>query len=259
MKIEARPYLPLDYDSSRSSNEILEPYESVVRQLKAAVGSEFTFKMKPSGAIEGIKIADETLKRLKEGLEQGERDSFSEQALKDQVSQTSPDPFPQEALEPGKSWSAKTIRLPMPTGTLVLDRSFTFQGSDPKNPKVMLIAMEGRVALEPARGIGQDPCPGREGKRGLRHRGRSPGREPRYPENRNGRRRRGSGARRDHRNELGDDHRALMRPVRAATPHTMPCFLILLKNVLRGMPSTRAATLLLPPASFSASSSRCRS
>jgi hypothetical protein len=150
MKIEAPPYLPMDFDSSSSNNSIPEPFESVARQLKAAVGSEFMFKMKPSGAIEGIKIADETLKRLKEGLEQSDRDSFSEQALKDQVSQTSPDPFPQEALEPGKSWSAKTNRLPMPTGTLVLDRTFTFQGPDPKNPKVMLIAMEGRVALEPA-------------------------------------------------------------------------------------------------------------
>ena len=32
----------------------------------------------------------------------------------------------------------------------MLDKIFTFQGPDPKNPNLMLIAMETRVALEPA-------------------------------------------------------------------------------------------------------------
>ena len=40
---------------------------------------------------------------------------------------------------------------------------------------------------------------------------------------------------------------------------TTPCFFILLKKVLRGMPRSRAATLLLPSASFKASMSRWRS
>jgi len=40
---------------------------------------------------------------------------------------------------------------------------------------------------------------------------------------------------------------------------TIPCFFSLLQKVLRGMPSRRAATLLLPLASFKASMSRWRS
>jgi hypothetical protein len=66
------------------------------------------------------------------------------------VTQTSPPTFPQGPLEPGKSWSSKPNRVTLPQGTLVLDRSFTFRGADPQNPKLMIIAMEGKVALEPS-------------------------------------------------------------------------------------------------------------
>ena len=64
--------------------------------MKAAVGAEFSFKMKPSGEIENIKIPEATLKKLREGLpdEQGEQEAFSEQALKDMVTQSSPPAFP---------------------------------------------------------------------------------------------------------------------------------------------------------------------
>ena len=97
MRIEAPPYLPMEFDSSSPNSEVLEPFETVVKQLKAAVGAEFSFQMKPTGEIHDIKITEGTLKKLREGLEQGERDTFSEQALKDQVSQTSPPPSPQRS------------------------------------------------------------------------------------------------------------------------------------------------------------------
>jgi hypothetical protein len=151
MKVDAPPFLPMEYDSSSPNNSIPEPFEPVVQQLKAALGAEFSFKMKPTGEIVDIKIPEATLKKLRAGLpeDQGERDAFSEQALKDMVSQTSPPVFPAGPLEPGKSWSSKPSRVPLPTGTLVLDRSFTFRGPDSQNPKLMIIAMEGKVALEP--------------------------------------------------------------------------------------------------------------
>ena len=63
--------------------------------------------------------------------------------------QSSPPPFPQVPLEPGKTWSTKPARLPLPLGTLVLDRTFTFQGPDPKIPKLLLIGIETKVTLEP--------------------------------------------------------------------------------------------------------------
>ena len=68
MKIDAPPFLPMEYDSSSPNNSIPEPFEPVVQQLKAAVGAEFSFKMKPTGEIEDIKIPEATLKKLREGL-----------------------------------------------------------------------------------------------------------------------------------------------------------------------------------------------
>jgi len=67
--------------------------------------------------------------------------------------QSSPPPFPQVPLEPGKSWSSKPAKLPVPQGSLVMDKVFTFQGPDPKDPKLMLIGMEGRVTLEPGENV----------------------------------------------------------------------------------------------------------
>jgi Family of unknown function (DUF6263) len=155
MKVEAPPFMPFEFDSSSPGNKAPEPFEGEVQQLKAAVGAEFSFKMKPSGEISSIKIPDATLKKLRAGLPEDadQKEAFSEQALKDMVTQSSPPAFPEGALEPGKSWTSKPNRIALQLGTLVLDRSFTFQGPDPKDRNLMQIAMEGKVSLEPAAGV----------------------------------------------------------------------------------------------------------
>ena len=155
MKIDSPPFVPLEFDSSSPNADVPEPFEAEVNMMKAAVGAEFSFKMKPSGEIENIKIPEATLKKLREGSPAGEgkQEELSEQSLKEIMIQSSPDPFPQIPLEAGKSWSSKPNRMPSRLGTLVLDRSFTFQGPDPKNPKLLLIAMEGKVTLEPAANV----------------------------------------------------------------------------------------------------------
>ena len=155
MKIEAPPYMAFEYDSNTPASDIPEPFEGEVQQLKAVLGAEFAFKMRPSGEIESVKFPDATLKKLREGLSQegGERDQFSEQQLKDFVTQQSPPAFPEGPLEPGKSWASKPNRIGLPLGTIVLERSYTFQGPDPKDPNLMQITMEGRVSLEPVANV----------------------------------------------------------------------------------------------------------
>src|SRR5262245_57800054 len=121
MKVDAPPFLPMNYDSSSPNNSVPEPFEPMVRQLKAVVGAEFSFKMKPTGEIADIQIPETTLKKLREGLpdEKSERDAFSEQALKEMMTQSSPPPFPQGPLEAGQSWSSKPSRVRVPPiGTL---------------------------------------------------------------------------------------------------------------------------------------------
>ena len=72
MKVKAPPYMPFEFDSSTPATNVPEPFEGEVRQLKAALAHEFSFKMKPSGEIESIKIPDATLKKLRDGLRKGQ-------------------------------------------------------------------------------------------------------------------------------------------------------------------------------------------
>jgi Family of unknown function (DUF6263) len=156
MRVEAPPYMPFEFDSTKAEAEVAEPFEGEARQLKAAIGAEFTFKMKPNGEIADIKVSEVTLKKIRDALplEEVGQGGFSEQVLKDMLLQSSPPPFPLSAVEPGKSWSSKPAKVTLPQqGTIIMDKVFTLQGPDPKDPKIMLIGMEGRVTFEPAANV----------------------------------------------------------------------------------------------------------
>jgi hypothetical protein len=156
MKVSMPPFLPFEYDSRSPKAEVPEVFESNLQMIKASIGSEISFKMKSTGEIAEVKIPEPTLKKLRDALpkDAGPDAALSEQALKDILIQSSPPPFPQQPLEVGKNWAGKPSRLSSPgLGTLVTDRVFTFQGPDPKNPRLMLIGSESRVSLEPAENV----------------------------------------------------------------------------------------------------------
>jgi hypothetical protein len=155
MRVEAPPFMPFEFDSNKPDANVDEPFEAEVKQMKATIGAEFSFKMKPSGEIADIRIPEATLKKLKDALpaEEVGQGEFSEQALKDVLIQSSPPPFPEVAVEPGKTWSSKPAKLTLPQGSMVTDKVFTFQGPDPNDPKLMLIGMEARVTFEPGENL----------------------------------------------------------------------------------------------------------
>jgi hypothetical protein len=156
MRIEQPPFVPLQFDSSPNNLEIPQEFESAERQIKALAGAEFSFELRPSGAVDHLKIPDQTLKNLRDGAgpEAGGQGGISEQGLRDMLLQSSPPAFPAESLEPGKTWANKPSRISAPgLGTLVVDQVYSFQGPDPKDPKLLLIGMEARVALEPAQDV----------------------------------------------------------------------------------------------------------
>ena len=72
--------------------------------------------MKPSGEIADIKVSEVTLKKIRDALppEEAGQGGFSEQVLKDMLLQSSPPPFPQGPVEPGKSWPSKPAKLSLP-------------------------------------------------------------------------------------------------------------------------------------------------
>jgi hypothetical protein len=156
MRIEQPPFVPLQFDSSPNNIEIPPEFESTERQIKALADAEFSFELKPSGAVDHLKIPDQTLKNLRDGAgpDAGGQGGISEQGLKDMLLQSSPPSFPSESLEPGKNWANKPSRIAAQgLGTLVVDQVYSFQGPDPKDPKLLLIGMEARVALEPAQDV----------------------------------------------------------------------------------------------------------
>ena len=154
-RVEAPPFMPFEFDSTKPEAEVAEPFEPEARQLKAAIGAEFTFKMRPSGEIADITISEATLKKLRDALppEEAGQAGFSQKGLKEMLMQSSPPPFPLSPVEPGKSWSSRPAKLTMPQGALVMDKVFTLQGADPQDPKLRLIAMEARVTLEPGENV----------------------------------------------------------------------------------------------------------
>jgi hypothetical protein len=154
-RIEAPGIVPVEFDSKNPQSDTQGPLADVVRQLKTTAGSELTFKIKPNGEIEDIKFSEQTLKTMRESAGPGSPEGdVNEGALKDLLLRSSPPPFPEGPVEPGKSWSSKQLRFPTPMGTMVLDNRFTFQGPDPKSPKLALVGVEGKVTLEPAEGSG---------------------------------------------------------------------------------------------------------
>jgi hypothetical protein len=153
MTAQEPAYVPFEFDSA-ATKEPPAGFEALVRLLKAEVGAEFTFMMKPTGEITDIKVPEGTLKRLREAAPPGAPGAeLSEKSLKDTLLQSSPPSFPEDAVEQGKSWTTKPSRVPLPPfAMLVVDRTFTYQGPDPRSPGLVLIGIDTAAKVEPIEG-----------------------------------------------------------------------------------------------------------
>lgn len=152
MRAESPPLMTFEFDSAESKPA--QPgFEAETRQLKAEVGAEFTFKMKSSGEIVEIQLSESTLKGLREQSPSGGPEpDVAEKALKEQLLQSSPPSFPDGPVEVGKTWTAKPARVPLPFATLVMERTFSYQGPDPKSPNLQLVGIEVTAKVEPVEG-----------------------------------------------------------------------------------------------------------
>jgi predicted secreted protein len=155
MHIEQPPFMPFDLDSNVAKADAPDPFGAILNQFKAMAGAEFTFRLKPNGAIENVKIPENTLKKLRAAIpDAASQGTFSEQGLKDLLAQSTAPAFPDNASEPGSSWTGKPSKIATPIGNIVEDWTFTTQGPDPKNSGVLLIGTETKVSIEPPENAG---------------------------------------------------------------------------------------------------------
>jgi hypothetical protein len=155
MRIEQPPIVPLEFDSNPNKLEIPDEFESVDRQIKALAGAELSFKLRPNGEVDDLKIPEQTLKKLRDGIPKDAPggESVSEQGLKELLMPSRPPTFPTGTVEPGMTWAAKPSKISLPVGSLSIDQVFTFQGPDPKTPRLLLVGIDAKVSLEPAENV----------------------------------------------------------------------------------------------------------
>jgi hypothetical protein len=118
--------------------------------LQAMAKSQFTLKIAPNGENKEVKVSPETVKAFKSlpGLGQAKA-MFSEESLVNLVKQAS-HAFPDEPVNKGDSWTAKT-ESPIPQlGKMVADVTLTYAGPEQVDGKTLeRIDVEMKMKLTP--------------------------------------------------------------------------------------------------------------
>jgi hypothetical protein len=120
----------------------------LVPVFKALAGLECTLTMDARGEIRDVKIADGVVESLKKSFQGGLANLFTKESLKNMVGQSSL-VLPAEVVAKGKTWKEQA-KLPAPqVGTMVTDKTYTFQGPDAADASRVLIDLNTKTTLEP--------------------------------------------------------------------------------------------------------------
>ncbi|MGE3820480.1 MAG: DUF6263 family protein [Isosphaeraceae bacterium] len=110
----------------------------VVPLLKTLVGATFRYKMSPRGELSDIRVPEGLVQKLKEaGPTAANVGMFSEEGLKNMILESSLN-FPAEPLEIGKSWSRQSKIPSPPIGTLVMNKTYRYEGPSQKGERIGL-------------------------------------------------------------------------------------------------------------------------
>jgi len=138
------PFGAFEYDSNQKKAPEGPIAGGVVPMLKALVGAKFEYKMSPQGELRDVKIPEGLVKALKEaGPTANNVGTFSEDGLKNMILESSLI-LPTKDLD--KSWTRQTKIPSPPIGTLVLDKTYKYEG--PKDD-VEVIGLDVTVKLDP--------------------------------------------------------------------------------------------------------------
>jgi hypothetical protein len=148
-KVEG-PGNSFEFDSQAGKDPEGQIASLLTPMLKALVGAEFTFKMNGRGELSEIKVPQKLLDSLrKAGPAANASGMFSEEGMKNLISQSSLT-LAEGPLEKGKSWTQQA-KVPVPMlGTMVMDKTYTFDGPSPREAGLLQISVDTKVTLEPA-------------------------------------------------------------------------------------------------------------
>ena len=148
-KVEG-PGNSFEYDSQTGKEPEGQIASLLTPMLKALVGAEFTFKMSGRGELSEIKVPQKLVDSLRQaGPAAAAGGMFSEEGMKNLISQSSLT-LAEGPLEKGKNWTQQA-KVPVPMlGTMVMDKTYTYDGPSTKEAGVDLILLDTKVTLEPA-------------------------------------------------------------------------------------------------------------
>ena len=148
-KVEG-PGSSFEYDSQAGKDPEGQIASMLTPMLKALVGAEFTFKMNGRGELSDIKVPPKLIDSLRQaGPAANAGGMFSEEGMKNLISQSSLT-LAEGPLEKGKSWTQQA-KVPVPMlGTMVTDKTYTFDGPSPKEAGLLEILLDTKVTIEPA-------------------------------------------------------------------------------------------------------------
>jgi Family of unknown function (DUF6263) len=143
-----------EYDSKAEKEPEGPIAAGTVPLLKALVGAQFSFKMSPQGELSDVRVPEGVAKALREagaGAAGGAgAGPFSEEGLKSMIVQSSL-ALPKEDLTKGRTWTRTTKAPTPPIGTMVLDKTYSYEGPDEQaGGHVERIGLVTKVVLEPA-------------------------------------------------------------------------------------------------------------
>jgi hypothetical protein len=150
-KVEAPgPGSSFDYDSQGGKEPEAQNASPLIPLLKAQVGAEFEFKMNGRGELSEIKVPQKLLESLRQAGPLADAGGmFSEEGLKNMISQSSL-MLPEQPLEKGTSWTHQgKVPLPM-LGTMMIDKTYTFDGPSLKEAGLDQVLLDTKVSLQPA-------------------------------------------------------------------------------------------------------------
>ncbi len=144
-----------EYDSKAEKEPEGPIAAGIVPLLKALVGAQFSFKMSPQGELSDVRVPEGVAKALREagaGAAGGGAGAgpFSEEGLKNMIVQSSL-ALPKEDLTKGATWTRTTKAPTPPIGTLVIDKTYGYEGPDEQaGGHVEKIGLVSKIDLEPA-------------------------------------------------------------------------------------------------------------